>query len=224
MSRNRLQYRYLATSILLLALFPIIPWLLLEPLGTRYSSSEALLTSLGQITALVGTVLFALLLLLRSNGLIERVGIEQSEAINRMRNNGEVVALLLLVSHPLLMIVHLLPHTPSAAILYFIPGTNWMIDFGLYALLLLIAFFIIRICAGGDSKLQAAPQVLSTVLFLGTLHAFFIPSSLSESVVLQTYVLSLVSLALLVQVLQFSFLRKKKGHENTTKTISIRSL
>ena len=52
------------TSIVILALIPFIIWLIMMPIGQRFSDADTTYTSIGQVAGLVGMVMFALSLIL----------------------------------------------------------------------------------------------------------------------------------------------------------------
>lgn len=164
----------------LLALIPVPIWSSLEPLGARFETLAYTLKSVGQLSALVGTVLFALLIIVRT-----------LQSKYSQKSNIETMALLLLLMHPLGSAVTLV----SVSSLANPVPLQWALAFGFYSLGLLLCYVAITFCAGKNNYLQATPHVLSTVLFLGTMHAFFIPSDLSRSPLLQGYVLTIVAIA-----------------------------
>ena len=52
------------TIIIFLSIFPIFIWSLMSPLGSRFSDINTITTSLGQISGLVGMVLFSVNIIL----------------------------------------------------------------------------------------------------------------------------------------------------------------
>jgi hypothetical protein len=164
----------------LLTLIPVLIWSSLEPLGARFETLAYILKSVGQVSALVGTVLFALLIIVRT-----------LQSKYSQKSNFETIALLLLLMHPLGSAVTFV----SVSSLANPVPLQWALAFGFYSLGLLLCYVAITFCAGKNNYLQATPHVLSTVLFLGTMHAFFIPSDLSRSPLLQGYVLTVVAAA-----------------------------
>lgn len=211
MRKDQIDLNTYTRTIAVLALIPIIPWILIQPLGVRFGDATQALVSLGQMTALVGTVLFALGIIMHSKIFSKNIWRQTPESLKKVLSAMEIVSFLLLASHPIILAVKLAPVSLLETMRFFVPGSDWAFNFGIYALLLLIALYVIRFCAGGGEKLKASPQVLAAVLFLGTLHAFFIPSSLSESLVLKSYVLSLVGLALVVNAVSYFLYKKERG-------------
>src|SRR5205807_5262727 len=51
-----------ALPIFILSLSPLIPWILIQPLHSRFSDISATFTSFGEITALIGITMYSLTL------------------------------------------------------------------------------------------------------------------------------------------------------------------
>jgi ABC-type uncharacterized transport system permease subunit len=192
-----------ALAVGLLTLIPILIWATMEPLSSRFGSTALALKRVGQISALAGTVLFSAGIILRT-----KISIFGTDAIKNIRSKSELAALLLLLAHPIIIVTML------------VPADGWALSFGIYALLLLIAYHAIQFCAGKNKYLAATPHVLSAVLFLGTLHAFFIPSSLSRNPVLQAYMLAIIGSAFLSYSYQvFASKRTAKYAKTASKSV-----
>lgn len=190
MRKLSLQHAGLSVIIVLLVI-PAVLWFNLVPFSERVSDVYATLNSLGQITALLGTMLFVVSLVLQTdNQPLQKLF--PNNAFSSYKKRTSLIAFLFLVTHPLLMMVSAVETSVSAAWSLIIPGGDWTLNFGIYALFLLVAYYVISYFGRKEGKLQNAPHVLAGVLFLGTLHAFFIPSSLSASPVLKTYMLSII--------------------------------
>ncbi|MBI5465867.1 MAG: ferric reductase, partial [Candidatus Kerfeldbacteria bacterium] len=89
--------------IIFLSLLPIVFWYFLKPISTRFISSTTTLTSLGQITGLVGMAMFALTLILsaRLKFLENYFG-----GLNRVYVAHHIfgsIAFILLLFHPLIL-------------------------------------------------------------------------------------------------------------------------
>lgn len=206
-NKNQNQLKIYALGAVIV-LFPIIPWMLLAPLSVRFETAATALTSVGQLSALLGTVLFSVVVSMRTSLFSRLFATTSRHSLRKIRQRGELLALILLMSHPVLLATKLASVSYTASVQFFIPGSEWAFNFGIYALLLMGTYYLTQFFAG-EEKLKIAPQVLSAILFLGTLHAFFVPSSFSESFVIKSYVLSFVVLAVAVTALEASGFKLK---------------
>lgn len=209
--RNFFKTRYgLPVVIGILTSIPLLLWATMEPLSARFENSTQGLTSVGQISALAGTVLFSVVIILRT-----KISAFSAEAVGITRNKSELLALLLLLAHPIIIMTTLIPESTTSAVSLLLPAGDWVLSFGVYALLLLLAYYAIQFCAGRNIYLKATPHVLAVVLFLGTLHAFFIPSDLSRNPILQTYMLAIIFGAMASYVYQVSAAKRAKKYLQT---------
>jgi hypothetical protein len=187
----------ISTSILtLLALIPLLPWLTLKPLAERFATADLALSSLSQVSALVGTVLFALYIISQTNSHVVRYFFGEKK--NLLHSALSNLSFLLLMTHPLVLLIKLLPSGAGSTSLF---HPSLALDFGIYALLLLVSLYISRFFATRKNQLlKSAPLAMTSILFLGTFHAFFIPSSLSESFFIKSYILGIVTVAIVFQM------------------------
>lgn len=196
----------------------IVPWLLLRPLTERFSDSFAALTSVGQVSALLGTALFAVFVILYTQEKRLTAFFRTDAQQSRVKRVTQTAAFLLLVTHPVLLAVKLVPESWYSAAQFLLPGGDWAINFGVYALLLYVLYLLISYLAKRQrASLRVVPHVLSAILFLGTLHAFMVPSSLTESLFLRVYILTLVGVSLLSygEYVIARYFRGKSADSNT---------
>jgi predicted ferric reductase len=200
--------------LVLLTVLPLIPWMFTQPLAARFADPLTALKSVSQVSALLGTVLFALGTLLSVSPYFASFFYSDTQSLHRARRFSGVVALLLLLAHPIVLAIKFVPHATSDAMRFLLPAGDWAFNFGVYALVLLLALYGIRFLARGDGRLSRIPLVMGVVLFFGTLHAFFIPSDISQNILLKLYVLSVVGFVLAVCLYQFSFAQKSRGRRS----------
>jgi predicted ferric reductase len=197
----------------LLTMFPLIPWVFMRPLAVRFADSTVGLTSFSQLSALFGTVLLALTTLLFVSPRFSSRLFGGTQPLLQARRVSVVVATLLLLTHPVALAIKLIPYSTTDAARFLLPGSDWVFNFGIHALVLLLALYGIQFLSRRSGALRHVPLVLATALFFGTLHAFFIPSDLSHSVVLKTYVLGIVGVSL-SECLRQLFITQKNPKES----------
>lgn len=180
---------------LLLAFTPIIFWLPIRPISSRFVDWQTGLTSLGQLFGLIGMAMFSLNLVLsaRLKFLEGLFG-----GLNRIYFNHHTfgaVAFILLLFHPLFLVIKYIPFSLRAAAEFFLPSDNLAMNFGIFGLLLMMFFLIITFYGHlAYQRWKFTHQFLGLAFFLGSLHVLLIESDVSRSVPLKSYMLVLVAL------------------------------
>ncbi|MCB9810833.1 MAG: ferric reductase-like transmembrane domain-containing protein [Candidatus Nomurabacteria bacterium] len=185
------------TVVILATLLPMFMWLTMMPLSMRFGDSFSALTSVGQLTALVGITLFSLTIILsaRLHFLEEYFG--SLDRVYRIHHYSGTIAFLFILVHPLALAVALVPISVVEAAKLLIPGGDWAVNFGILGLLLMMSLLVITFFAKWRYQyLRFAHQILGGAFFLGALHAFLIPSDVSINPWLKVYIFSLAALAI----------------------------
>jgi predicted ferric reductase len=203
-------------AIFLLAAVPFIIWLLMQPLSTRFPSLGTALTSLGQLSSLTGLVIFSITFVLNTRLEFLEDFFGGQDRVYQAHHTIGTIAFALLVMHPLLLSYKYLQISLKSAITFLIPGADFAINFGIYALLvmeiLLIITFYIRL---KYNKWKFTHEFLGMAFLLASLHIFFISSDISRSVALRFYILAFVAIGLLAFFYRTMFGRllvKKYGY------------
>ncbi len=184
-------------SIIALTILPIILWIVMRPLWMRFADPFFALTSIGQITALIGVTLFALTLILsaRFHFLEEYFG--GLDKMYNIHHISGVIAFTFLVIHPLILAIRLIPISVVESLKLLIPGGDWILNFGIFSLLLMMSLLTITFFAKWRYQyLRFAHQILGGAFFLGALHTYLIPSDISQNILLRIYIIGLVTLAI----------------------------
>ena len=165
---------------IILALLPIPIWMSLESLHIRFLSPATTLTSIGEITGLVGMMFFSLdfILSTRLKFLEAYFG-----GLNRVYLAHHIfggIAFILILIHPLpLAGVYALESVKSAA-LFLLPGTDWTINFGIASLFLMMALLILTFFVVIPyQRWKFSHKFLGLAFFLGGIHSFFVSSDIS---------------------------------------------
>ena len=187
--------------IVLLVLIPVLLWLGMMPLKFRFGSVISTCTSLGQLAALTGMVLFSwsLILSARLKFFDRYLG-----GLNRVYVNHHRIgaaAFVLLLFHPLFLTVRLGAHSLVMAAKFWLPSGNWALNFGLAALfgmmvLLILTFFV----SLKYSAWKNTHKYLGAAFFLGGLHALMITSDISRNPILRYYMFTLALLGIAAYV------------------------
>ncbi|MCL4354402.1 FAD-binding oxidoreductase [Patescibacteria group bacterium] len=195
--KQKITQNYGYIIILFLSLIPVIFWVLAKPINLRFINSYALLSSVGQITGLIGMTLFAINIILASRlSFLEDMFNGMLNVYFAHRLLGTISFILLLI-HPLFLIFRLAMISLNAAALLLIPSGNWLINFGIFSLLSMMLFLTLIIYNKLPYQiLRLTHKFLGFSFFLGALHTFLIPSDVSQFLPLKIYMAGLVSAGL----------------------------
>jgi predicted ferric reductase len=163
--------------------FPVVGWLLTGSIVGRFSNTFMVQTSIGQLTGLLGIVLFACTLILsaRLSFLEDYFG-----GLDRMYNVHHIMgtfAFILLSIHPIVLATRYLADSPYDAVLFLLPSGDWSKNFGIISFLMLMTLLAVTFYAKWRYQLRKfLHQFLGTAFFIGALHGFMMPSDLSGEV------------------------------------------
>lgn len=184
--------------ILLLGFIPVVLWGMRFPLSDRFITLGIATTSLGQIAGLVGMVFFSLAAALstRVKALENFFGGMNRVYIAHHQVGG--ISFILLMLHPLFLAVTYLENSWESAAMFLLPSNDWAINFGIAALLSLMALLILTYYIELPYQLwRFTHKFLGLALFFGGLHSFFIPSDISQDPALRAYMLTITGLGLI---------------------------
>jgi predicted ferric reductase len=184
-------------AIFILALVPAVLWAGMLPLSARFAGYHVSITSLAQLSGLVGISLFALVLILGARlAWLEDFfgGLNKIYTLHHLLGG---LAFTLLLLHPLFSAAAFIPSSLVQAAAAISPFSSQPLLLGWLALgtmiILLGLTFYLR---PGYQLWKFTHKFLGLAFFLGGLHAFFIPSDIAHNVWLRTYVLGLAAVAL----------------------------
>lgn len=196
MERLKNNSGYVYASVL--SIIPLFLWMSAMPLKLRFSSSYDLFTSFGQITSLVGLVLYSITLILSAR-------LEAFEnlfgGMNKVYKAHHVtggIAFLFFMAHPVLLAIGRITISYGYTSQLFIPGDDWTINMGVTALLSLMVLLIVTYYMDLPYQIWRFTHKFMGVAFIfGVIHAFFIPSDIYRYAPLKYYMLFIVSLGIL---------------------------
>lgn len=179
-----------------LALAPLVLWVAAEPLESRFATSTAVLESLANITALVGTAAFAANLVVGSRipAIVRLFGGPEAMYAAHRRLGGCVLGLL--VAHAVLAAGHAALDSPGDALELFLPGSGWAVFAGTIALACLSAglalTFLVRL---SHERFVLVQRGLGVTFAIAALHALGV-SATRSSQPLWVFMAGLTALAL----------------------------
>lgn len=184
-------------TIIFVTSFPLVVWVFSAPLSPRFGDLFSILSSLGQLTAIVGTTLFSLALLLSARlWFLE----EYFGGLDRMYNVHHTIgtlALLFLLVHPLLLAFRYAPTSLYLTATYLLPSGDWPKNLGIIALVILMGLLGVTFYAKWRYQIRKfLHQILGIVFFIGALHAFLISGALSTMSLLKWSLMCFAILAL----------------------------
>jgi predicted ferric reductase len=194
---NKLRKNLGVSAILILALFPLFRWATMPGWDFRFMDINSAATSLGQIAGLWGMVLFSLVLILSSRlKFLDHLFYGLNNAYNFHHRLG-AIAFALILFHPVFLAVKFIRLSLRDAALFFLPGQNPAVSYGIFALglmmILIVLTFYIRM---KYHRWKFSHKFMVVVFLFAVLHAFFITSDISRDNTLRYYILGLAAFGL----------------------------
>lgn len=195
MTFNRTKMSWLAIAAL--SLFPLLPWLMLRPLEARFADGWSTATSLGQLTGLVGMVMFGLNLILSARTKwLDKMMDGMNLAYIKHHQLG-ALSFVLLLFHPLLLAVKYGQTSWQSAAQFLLPNTNLAASYGKASLGLMILLLGLTFYVKLPYKIwKISHKFLGLSYFFATLHLIFVYSDTSQSFTLKAYMLTVSAMAL----------------------------
>jgi predicted ferric reductase len=178
---------------------PLVRWATIVPLDVRFASPVQTLLSLGQITGIIGLILYAINLILSTR---LRIFEDLFGGLNRVYIVHHIlggVALIALMLHPLLLALRLAPSSLRTAALFLIPQLdNLPVAYGIVALAGMIGLLYLTFFVTLPYRLWLAThKFLGAFFFFGGAHVLLVPSRLYNDNVLGYYMLVFIALGCL---------------------------
>lgn len=207
---------------------PLLKWLFLIPIGARFGSFASSAFALGQVTGIVGTLLFSFSLILSFRNRIIETMFGGLDKLYRIHHLSGMYGLFLLLLHPLLLSIPRLMYSVEDAMTFFIPfQTNSVspTDFGIlsiiaFMILIGVTLFGVIFSYPGLKKFH---MFLGVAFLLGAVHGFLIPSDIQRDMFIRFWVLGFASLGLF-SYLSYSLLKKFTIHKKVYKVSSVKKI
>ncbi len=186
-------------TVFVLSFLPLVFWLVMSPFASRIVNLSAILTSLGQISGLVGMAMFACVFVLSGRFKFLAGYFGGMNKVYDAHHFFGALSFILLLFHPLFLAGQYLLISVFSAADFILPGADWAINFGIFGLLFLILFLVITFFVKLPyQRWRLTHKFLGLAFFLAGLHSFLITSDISRSFSLRAYLLALTCIALLV--------------------------
>ncbi len=195
---------------------PLLIWLFMAPWSERFGGFWQILTSLGQISALLGFSLMATTIILTARF---RWLEKNLRGLNRVFINHHLLgslSFILLLFHPLVLAIRYLSLSINSAAIFLLPSLIfWQRTLGTISLAIMILLLIITFYLGWRYHLwKFSHRFLVLAFLIGFLHTAFIESDVSRNLFLRFYLLSLGGITLIAYAwrlaVEFGGIGKKK--------------
>ncbi|MCX6757223.1 MAG: ferric reductase-like transmembrane domain-containing protein, partial [Candidatus Nomurabacteria bacterium] len=203
----RNSWKWILGTILIL---PLLRWLFLIPIDSRFSTFALVAKALGQVTGIVGTLLFSFSLILSFRNRFIEIIFGGLDKLYNIHHKAGMYGLFLLLLHPILLSLPRLMYSVEDAMTFFIPfQTSTAVDFGIFSILAFILLIGITLF-GVIFSYQALKKFhifLGLAFLLGAIHGFMIPSDIQNDTFIRVWVLGSALLGLLSYII-YSLLKK----------------
>ncbi len=178
-----------------LSLFPVLLWIFMKPLDTRFSNFTTTMASLGQITGLAGLALFSLTLVLSTRlSFLDNMFCGLDRVYKAHRISG-AVAFIFMLFHPLLLAMRYLPVSVESAASFLLPGNDLANTIGMASIASMVFLFALLFFTKFPYHMwKVFHKFLGVPFFFGGLHSFMVRSDISTSFFLWSYMLALAGI------------------------------
>lgn len=195
MKKLRENSGYLCTLILCTGVVAF--WITAMPLKYRFTDSYNIFTSMGQLSSLIGIVLYSLSLVLSARLAVFEDMFGGMNKVYRAHHIIGGTAFLLFMIHPISLAVARISISLKYASDLLLPGEDWTINMGIIAFLFLMLLLLITYYMDLPYQIWRFTHKFMGVAFIfGVIHAFFVPSDISRYAPLKYYLLAVVSVGI----------------------------
>jgi predicted ferric reductase len=192
--------------LIILSLSPIIPWLFAQPIITRGISAYSLFSTFGELTGLVGTAMFALVLVLSARLKFMGGYFGGMNKVYVAHHRFAAIAFLLILIHVLTVAFAAMVLSPHYAATFLLPGNVMARNLGITSLLLMIGIMLFTLYVKLSYESWKLIHRLFGIAFLiGVIHGFYAPSDIARNVPLSIYMFILLSLGIIAYLYRSVF-------------------
>jgi len=174
--------------ILLLSILPVFLWAYLGPGIAELNGYAETTHSLGELFGLVGMTLFALTFLLSTRiSWIEDVfnGLDKVYITHGILGG---TALILIMAHPIFLVLKFVPNQMKLAATYLLPSGYWSVNFGIIALVGMIALIFITLYSKMKyNTWKFTHEFLGLMFVFAVLHIFLVRNSIAQDNIFKGY-------------------------------------
>jgi predicted ferric reductase len=176
-----------------LCVFTVGLWYIERPGINPFRTTPLALTSLAQVSGLIGLVLFSLSLFLSGRFSFTENLFGGMNRVYIAHHQMGGISFILLMLHPLFVASSYLPLSLKRAAMQLLPSAvNWEQNLGIASLLCLMALMIITFYVTIPYQLwRLTHKFMGAAFFFGAVHSLFIPSTISRFLPLKIFILSI---------------------------------
>lgn len=176
------------SAILLISFTPAALWYFLGAGSNELHNYDEITHSIGEITGLVGMTMFALTFVLSTRiRFIEDIfgGLDKVYIAHGILGG---TALIILLFHPIFLVLKFIPENVKQAAIYLLPSSYWSVNFGILALLGMIALVYLTLFTKIKyHKWKFTHEFLGLVFILALLHIFLVRGKVSGDDIFKGY-------------------------------------
>lgn len=199
--------------ILIMTILPVLRWAQISPPEYRFLDFSATMASIGQITALMGMILFSINLILSGRFMILDEYMDGLIDVYKKHHIIGAISFSLLLFHPLFLALRYIRVSLRESALFLLPGQNQAINYGIASLLLFILLIVLTFFVHlGYRRWKMSHTFMILVAFFAILHPLTTTSDISRDSFLRIYILGFAFLGFassFYQAFLSKFLRKK---------------
>jgi len=174
--------------LLFISLFPIYLWFQFGSGAEDFSNYASTTHSLGEIFGLVGMTMFALTFMLSTRiRWIENIfgGLDKVYITHGILGG---TALIMILAHPIFLVLKFIPTQTSLAATYLLPSGYWSINFGIIALVGMVALIFITLYSKIKyHKWKFTHEFLGLMFLLAVFHIFMVRNTISQDNIFNGY-------------------------------------
>ncbi len=193
------------SAIIFISLIPVFLLFFAGPETTDFAGYSGITQGLGEIAGLVGITMFALTFVLSTRiKWIEDIfgGLDKVYIVHGILGG---TALILILSHPIFLVLKYVPTYLPLAATYLLPSLYWAVNFGIIAVLGLIALLFITLFTKVKYHTwKFTHEFLGLVFIFAALHAFLVRGSISKDYIFHGYYLYIAVISA-IGILAFSY-------------------
>ena len=210
------------TVIVILCLIPVYMLFYFGPGAGELGDYASITHTFGEIFGLVGMTMFALTFLLSTRiSAIEDVfgGLDKVYIAHGILGGS---ALIFILFHPIFLVLKFIPNDMQTAAMYLLPSSYWSVNFGIIALMGLIApIFFTLFTRIRYNKWKFSHEFLGLAFAFAVLHIFMVRGTASKDLIFQGYyVYAAIVSAIGLGAFSYSLFLKDRMFKNAVYTIS----
>lgn len=176
--------------ITLLSFIPLIIWLFVRRGSYGFDTFKNASYSLGQISALIGTAMFALTFLLTTRLKIIEESFSGLDKMYKFHHLLGAASFVLLLLHPILLITKYIPENMKTAALFLLPGGQWPYTAGIIALWLMIILLVLTFFINIKyQNWKLSHKFMGLVFLIALTHFFFVDTDIKHYPILRYYMI-----------------------------------